>query len=151
LAWAGVLVLLVGLATSTTITFYVDHEVEQPLDYVEISAIVKTSGDSLEDTIDEAAAIIASVETAVKEYCRSYAKEKGECEGIVETDPYSIKPQYELLKKKPLFAGPSLSTQASSSPTKCSSASRKRPSSANWSTTSSNAESTASTLWSGSP
>jgi hypothetical protein len=39
--------LFVLTISSTRITFYVDHEVEQPLDFVEISAIVKASGDSL--------------------------------------------------------------------------------------------------------
>ena len=30
------------------LTFYVDEQIEQPLDYVEINAIIKADGDSLE-------------------------------------------------------------------------------------------------------
>ena len=40
--------LLITLSTSTLLTFYVDEQIEQPLDYVEINAIIKADGDSLE-------------------------------------------------------------------------------------------------------
>ena len=35
------------MISSTTLTFYVDHEIDQPLDYVEINAVIKAAGSSL--------------------------------------------------------------------------------------------------------
>ena len=101
----GVLLWLAVVASSTTLTFYVDHEVEQPLDYVEINTVVKAEGESLEATIEDAANIIHDISTTAVAYCQTYAKSKDECEDIVETSPYSIKTNYDLVKKKPVFAG----------------------------------------------
>lgn len=84
---------------------------EQPYDYVEISAIVKTNSESLEQSISDAAAIIQDIENSVNTYCLSYAKDKSECINITESSPYSIKPQYELQKKRPIFAGKTSITQ----------------------------------------
>jgi hypothetical protein len=83
LSLTAIFLSLVIAINSTTVTFYVDHEVEQPLDYVEISAIIKSSGESLEATIEDAAKIIAEVSGTVNSYCHSYAKDKTECLGIV--------------------------------------------------------------------
>ena len=47
--------LTISLIQSTLVTFYVDHEVDQPLDYVEINAVIKVNGDSLEASIQGAA------------------------------------------------------------------------------------------------
>lgn len=38
------LVMMLALGSATLVTFYVDHEVEQPLDFVDINLIVKTDG-----------------------------------------------------------------------------------------------------------
>jgi hypothetical protein len=65
-----VLALITILSSSTLVTFYVDHEVEQPLDQVEISAIVKVNGESLEQSIEEASQIIENVKKAVSSYCQ---------------------------------------------------------------------------------
>lgn len=46
--------LTISLIQSTLVTFYVDHEVDQPLDYVEINAVIKVNGDSLEASIQGA-------------------------------------------------------------------------------------------------
>lgn len=50
----AILILTLSLLSpgqSTRLTFYVDHKVEQPLDYVEINAVVKASGESLDQSI----------------------------------------------------------------------------------------------------
>jgi hypothetical protein len=104
---------LIVLTNSTTVTFYVDHEVEQPLDYVEISAIIKVGGESLESTIEDAVKIIKDIENSVNDYCQTYSKSKAECKDNVETSPYSIRPQYEVLKKRPQFAGSNQITKVS--------------------------------------
>jgi hypothetical protein len=36
--------MMLALCYGTTVTFYVDHEVEQPLDYVDINLVVKADG-----------------------------------------------------------------------------------------------------------
>lgn len=96
------------IVSGTLVTFYIDHEVEQPLDYVEINVIIKAGGDSLEASIQEAANTIKSIDTLVEEYCKGYTgrdKQKDECKGLVDASAYSIKPQYEISHKKELFAG----------------------------------------------
>lgn len=93
----ALLALLFTHAQTTLVTFYVDHEVEQPLDYVEINAIVKANGESLEAVIKEAADTIGSIEQLVDAYCKGYTakdKQKEECSELVDASPYSIKPQY---------------------------------------------------------
>jgi hypothetical protein len=147
-------VLLMPLASTTRLTFYIDHAVEQPLDFVEIDAVVKARGDSLEATIEEAAGTIARIEGLVAVYCKTYtpkAQQRAECSQMIEVAPYSIKPQYELLKSKELFGGNSHSIQASSWPTISSSGSRTPRASADSSTTSSKSGSARSTLSSGNP
>ena len=88
--------LLLFLASATLLTFYVDHQVQQPLDYVEISAVVKADGDSLEAAIEEAAGTITKIEALLGEYCRTYTPkhEQKDCKDMIEVSPYSIKPQY---------------------------------------------------------
>ena len=70
---------------------------------MEISAIVKTNSESLEEAISDAAKIIEDIRGTVDVYCHSYAKDKSECLDITESSPYSIKPQYLLEKKTPQF------------------------------------------------
>lgn len=60
------LVMMLALGSATLVTFYVDHEVEQPLDYVDINLIVKTDGESLDEAIEEAAQKIKSIEGLVE-------------------------------------------------------------------------------------
>lgn len=96
------------ISSSTLVTFYVDHEVEQPLDFVDINLIVKADGESLEGAIEEAAEKIANIKSLVEQYCKGYTpreKQDKECKDLVEASAYSIKPQYEVLKKKELFSG----------------------------------------------
>jgi len=65
-----VLALIAILSSSTLVTFYVDHEVEQPLDQVAINAIVKVNGESLDKSIEEASQIIENIKKAVTSYCQ---------------------------------------------------------------------------------
>jgi hypothetical protein len=60
------LVTIFALGSATLVTFYVDHEVEQPLDYVDINLIVKTDGESLDEAIEEAAQKVKSIEGLVE-------------------------------------------------------------------------------------
>ena len=64
-----VLALIMMLSSSTLVTFYIDHEVEQPLDQVGINAIVKVNGESLDQSIEEASKIIENIKKAVTSYC----------------------------------------------------------------------------------
>ena len=92
-----VLILLLNLTACTRVTFYVDEEVDQPLDFVEISAVIKADGESLDATIEDAGSTIKSIEELVDTYCKGYTakdKQKEECQDIVDASPYSIKPQY---------------------------------------------------------
>lgn len=54
-------ILLISLVYSTRLTFYIDQEIEQPLDYVEINAVIKADGDSLEESIKTASDTISSI------------------------------------------------------------------------------------------
>jgi len=65
-----VLALIAILSSSTLVTFYVDHEVEQPLDKVAINAIVKVNGESLDKSIEEASQMIENIKKAVTSYCQ---------------------------------------------------------------------------------
>lgn len=60
------LVTIFALGSATLVTFYVDHEVEQPLDYVDINLIVKTDGESLDEAIEEAAQKVKIIEGLVE-------------------------------------------------------------------------------------
>lgn len=60
------LVTIFAFGSATLVTFYVNHEVEQPLDYVDINLIVKTDGESLDEAIEEAAQKIKSIEGLVE-------------------------------------------------------------------------------------
>ena len=68
----AVLLTIALLVSSTTVTFYVDQEIEQPLDYVEVNAVVKTRGESLDAAIQQAAAVLKDIDTLVQSYCKSY-------------------------------------------------------------------------------
>jgi hypothetical protein len=90
----------------------------------------------LEAVIEEAAETIKKIEILVENYCKSnvpHDKQKEECKDLVEASAYSIKPQYEVLRKKELFAGISLSIKALSWPMKSTSTSRNLSPLGNWS------------------
>lgn len=55
------LALLSVLCSGTKVTFYVDHEVEQPLDYVDINLVIKADAESLDEAISQAAETINKI------------------------------------------------------------------------------------------
>ena len=75
---------------------------------MEINAIIKADGDGLEEAISSATETISSIEALVNTYCKTYtdkSEQKEECSEMIEVSPYSIKPQYEIVKNKEHFAG----------------------------------------------
>ncbi len=72
------LILLLALfycALSTQVTFYIDHEVDQTFDYVEIETLIKAEHHSLDKAVEMTTSIINSVEQLVQKYCHTYSKD----------------------------------------------------------------------------
>jgi hypothetical protein len=104
--------------SGTKITFFVEHEVDEEKDYLEIVINIKAEDTSLKEALENAEETVKYIRELVEEHCRTNSKKKGECQEITESGKFNVEPLYRLIRSEPVFIGTPPPTQPSQSPTK---------------------------------
>ena len=108
----------VVLAQETTLTYIVEHELDQSDQFVELELSVQTEGRSLQKAVANAGRVIAAIKRIAKQYCLESGRAKADCESAVEASKYEVEPKYHLVRKVQTFTRKPLPTQSSSSRTR---------------------------------
>ena len=83
-----VLLIVAVMAQDTTLTYIVEHELDQSDQFVELTLTVQTEGRSMRKAIDDAARVIAAIERISKKYCLEGGRSAADCEEAVEASKY---------------------------------------------------------------
>jgi hypothetical protein len=67
----------------TTLTYIIEHELDQSDQFVELELSVQAEGRSLQKAIADAARVIAAIERIAKQYCLESGRAKADCETAV--------------------------------------------------------------------
>jgi hypothetical protein len=84
------LCLAAALAQETTLTYIIEHELDQSDQYVELELSVQAEGRSMKSAISDAARVIAGIQRIAKHYCLSSGRAKGDCEEAVQASEYEV-------------------------------------------------------------
>lgn len=88
---------------NTILVFYMEKNLEQEEDFVELALTVNTKDYTLMKALNDARAIVDGVKTASNEYCLAEGGE--ECDSIVEVENYDIDFTYQRVKREPKYNG----------------------------------------------
>lgn len=81
----AVVLLIVGMVwgQETTLTYIIEHEIDQSDQYVELELTVQTEGRSMQKAIADAARVIAAINRITQKYCLESGRPKPECQEAV--------------------------------------------------------------------
>jgi hypothetical protein len=93
------LVVVAVMTQETTLTYIVEHELDQSDQFVELTLTVQTEGRSMRKTVDDAARVIAAIQRISKKYCLEGGRSGAECAEAVEASKYEVESKYHLVRK----------------------------------------------------
>lgn len=88
---------------ATILTFYIESDVEQAEDYIEMSLTIKEKDTSLKKAIDKVTKKVESIKALFTEYCKKNGGQ--DCEERVEVDNFQVEPSYQVVRREPIFNG----------------------------------------------